>query len=66
MLAELFNMCFPDCWKISSVVPVIKNVSERSTTEHYPPVGLVINQLVDNLEKQDLFLISSMVSGLLV
>ena len=58
------------------MVPVIKIVSERSTTEHYPPVGLlsmvskifkklVINQLVDNLEKQDLFLISSMVSGLL-
>ena len=29
ILAELFNMflkesCFPDCWKVSSVVPVFK------------------------------------------
>ena len=33
-LAELFNKfvkesCFPDCWKISSVVSVFKNVGER-------------------------------------
>ena len=31
ILAELFNMCleescFPDCWKVSSVVPLFKNV----------------------------------------
>ena len=37
ILAELFNKClkeycFPDCWKVSSVVPVFKNVGERSTT----------------------------------
>ena len=30
-LAELFNNClkeyrFPDCWKVSSVVPVFKNI----------------------------------------
>ena len=36
ILAELFNMClkkscFPDCWKVSSVVSVFKNVGERST-----------------------------------
>ena len=35
--AELFikclkEPCFPDCWKVSSVVPVFKNVGERSTT----------------------------------
>ena len=35
ILAELFNMClkdsyFPDCWKVSSLVPVSKNVGERS------------------------------------
>ena len=40
ILAELFNMClkescFPDCWKVSSAVPVFKNVGERSTAKHY-------------------------------
>ena len=35
ILAELFNKClkescFPDCWKVSSVVPVFKNVGGRS------------------------------------
>ena len=40
VLAELFNKrlkesCFPDCWKASSVVPVFKNVGERSTTKNY-------------------------------
>ena len=35
VLAEHFNKCrkeycFPDCWKVSSVVPVFKNVGERS------------------------------------
>ena len=34
ILAKLFNICrkescFPDCWKVSSVVPVFKNVGER-------------------------------------
>ena len=37
ILAELFNKCikepcFPDCWKVSFVVPVFKNVGDRSTT----------------------------------
>ena len=36
ILAELFNKClkesyFPDCWEVSSVVPVFKNVGERFT-----------------------------------
>ena len=34
ILGELFNKClkescFPDCWKVSSVVPVFKNVGEN-------------------------------------
>ena len=34
ILAELFNKClkescFPDCWKVSSVVPVFKNIGEK-------------------------------------
>ena len=45
ILAELFNMClkkscFPDCWKISLVVTVCKNVGERSTAKNYHPVSL--------------------------
>ena len=71
ILAELFNMClkesyFPDYWKVSSVVPVFKNIEERSTTINYRPVSLlsvvskvfeklVNNRIVDHLEKCDLF-----------
>ena len=37
ILAEPFNKClkescFPDCWMVSSVVPLFKNVGERSTS----------------------------------
>ena len=40
ILAELFKMWlkesyFPDCWKVSLVVPVFKNVGERSTAKNY-------------------------------
>ena len=46
MLAELFSKClkescFPDCWKVSSVVPVFKNVGERSTAKNHCPVSLL-------------------------
>ena len=46
ILNELFNKClkessFPYCWKISSMVPVFKNVEERSTVlQVYRPVSL--------------------------
>ena len=38
--AELFNKylkksCFPDCWKVSLVVPVSEIVGERSTASNY-------------------------------
>ena len=71
ILAELFNMClkescFPDCWKVSLVVPVFKNVGGRSTAKNYCPVSLlsvvsevfeklVNNSIVDPLEKCGLF-----------
>ena len=71
ILAELCNMClkescFPDCWKVSLVVLVFKNVGERSTTKNYCPVSLlsvvskvfeklVNNRIVDHLEKCGLF-----------
>ena len=46
ILAEFFSMClkescFPDCWKVSSVVPVFKNVEERATAKNYHPVSLL-------------------------
>ena len=46
MLAKLFNnclkeSCFPDCWKVSSVVPVFKIVGETSTAKKYRPVSLL-------------------------
>ena len=58
------------------MVPVIKNVGERSTAKNYHPVSLlsvvskvlekvVNNRIVDHLEKCGFFLISSMVLALL-
>ena len=46
ILAELFNKClrnsyFQDCWKVSSVVPVFKNVGGRSTAKNYCCVSLL-------------------------
>ena len=71
ILAELFNMCFkvycfPGCCKFSSVVPIFKNVGERSSPKNYRPVSLlsvaskifeklVNNRIVNHLEKCVLF-----------
>ena len=71
ILAKLFNKflkesCFPDCWKVSLVVPVFKNVGKRSTAKNYHPVSLISvvskvfaklvnNRIVDHLEKCGLF-----------
>ena len=56
ILVELFNMClkescFPDCWKVSSVVPVFKNVGERSAAKNYHLVSLlsVISKVFEKL-----------------
>ena len=81
ILVELFNnclreSCFPDYWKISLVVPVFKNVGERSATKNYHPLSLlsvvsnvfeklVNSRIFDHLEKCGLFLIFSMILGLL-
>ena len=81
ILAELFSeclkeSCFPGCWNVSSVVPVFKNVGERSTAKNYCVVSLlsvfskvfeklVNNSIVDRLEKCGIFSISSLVLGLL-
>ena len=58
------------------MVPVFQNVGEISTAKIYRPVSLLFvvskvfeklvnNRIVDHLEKCGLFLISSMVLGLL-
>ena len=71
IIAELFNKClkescFQDCWRVSLVVPVLKNVGERSTAKNYCPVRLLSvvnkvfqklanNRIGDDLEKCGLF-----------
>ena len=71
ILAELFNKClkescFPDCWMVSLMVTVFKNVGERSNAKNYHSVSLlpgvskvfeklVNNRIVDHLEKCGLF-----------
>ena len=42
---------FPDCWKVSLVVPVFKNVGERSTARNYFPVSLlsVVSKVFEKL-----------------
>ena len=70
---ELFNKCLN---KVSSVVPVFKNVGERFAAKNYRHASLpfvvskvfeklINNRIVDHLEKYGLFLISSMVLDLL-
>ena len=46
ILAELFikclkESCFPDCWKVSLVLLVFKNVGKRSTAKNCRPVSLL-------------------------
>ena len=71
VLAEPFNMClkksyFPDCWKVSLVIPLFKSVGERSTAKNYCPFSLlsvvskvfknfVNNRIVGHEEKYNLF-----------
>ena len=79
ILAEIFDKClkksyFPDCWKVSLVVSVFKNVGDWSTAKEYHPVSLLSvvskifeklmnNRIVDLLEKCGLF--SDFLKGLL-
>ena len=62
----LKESCFSDCWKVSSVDPVFKNVGERYTAKNYRPVSLLFvvskvfeklvnNRIVYHLEKCGLF-----------
>ena len=63
VLPELFNMCLREsCFKVSSLVPVFKNMGEKSTPKNYHSVSLlsvvsniseklVNNKFNDHLEK---------------
>ena len=63
--AELFKKClkescFPDGWKVALVVPVFKNIGERSTASLLSVVSKVFekpvnNRIVDHVEKYGLF-----------
>ena len=45
----LKESCFPDCPKVSWVVPVFKNVGERSAAKNYHPVSLpVVSNSLNN------------------
>ena len=55
IVADLFNMClkescFSDCWKVSLMVPVFREVEERSTAKNYRPVSLWLIKSSKNLE----------------
>ena len=63
---HLNESCFPEFWKVSSVVSVVKNVGERLTAKNYSPVSIIFvvskifeklvnNWIVDHLEECDLF-----------
>ena len=67
--------CFPDCWKVSLVAPVFKNVGKTSTAKNYRPVSLlsVVSEVFEKLVNHRIvtyrnvafFLIYNMVLGLL-
>ena len=76
ILAELFNKClkepcFPDYWKVSLVVPVLRSTAKNCRLISLLSVvskvfeKLVNNRIVDLLEKCSIFLISNMVLDLL-
>ena len=47
----LKEYCSPYCWKVSSLVPILKNIEERSTAKIYSPVTLlsVVTKLFEKL-----------------
>ena len=56
ILAELYNKhqkesCFPECWKVSLIVPVFKNLGERFAARNYRPVSLlsVVSKVFEKL-----------------
>ena len=40
-ISAIRSLCFPDCSRVSSVVPVFKNIGERPTVKNYSSVSLL-------------------------
>ena len=64
ILAELFNKClkescFPDCWMVSSVVPVFKNVVDVSAAKNYLPFSpvSVVSKVFEKLTSVNVLLL---------
>ena len=64
--AELFNIClkvfcFLYCWKVSSLVPVFKNVGKKSTGKNYHPVSLlsVVSKVFEKLVNNRMMMITA-------
>ena len=58
ILSELFNnclkeSCFADCWKVSSVFPVFRDIGERSRAKNYHRVSLlsVVSKVFQQIHK---------------
>ena len=52
VITELFDKCVkesccPDCWKVSSVVPVFKNFGKRSAAKNYRPLVFCYTSSID-------------------
>ena len=61
----LKESCFPDCWKVSLVVPVFKNVGESSTSKTTTSLKNLYIGLLITTRNVAFFLIFNMVLGLL-
>ena len=65
----LKESCFPDCWKVSLVIPVFKNAGGKQTTENLDVINKAFKKVVIGLfiawRNVAFFLISNMVLGLL-
>ena len=44
----LKESCFPDCWKMLSVVPVFWNVGQSPTARNYRIISLLSEKPVNN------------------
>ena len=45
----LKESCFPDCWKVSLVVPVFKNVGGKQMTENLDVISKAFKKVVIGL-----------------